>query len=305
MKNYISGLLAVIWLLLGTGCMAIFPPADEPAESTPDALLSELLNAVKSNDAAAGCSLFAEAARRELGDMTQEVTDLMEYLQGNDFLFECTAGPTGREDRENGEYRKTETTGYEIFSEAQTYRLAMRSVTVDTAQPENVGIWSLSVIRADEDPSPEYSYVGDATYRTGIFIGATFAPVIVGDFEKAGQLSVETVTILLNAVSGNDFTEAEKQFAKDAVHKDEEFRKTWDELHRYFGDGYTEIRLDSVESAESGLDDDGLWRETGVVSFLVTTIDGVYQIGVCQVYYNSANANDIGLWSLEITQGTS
>ena len=50
------------------------------------------------------------------------------------------------------------------------YRIAIQSFTVDTANPNNVGIWSLYIIKAEDDEDPYSAYRGDGKYTPGIHI---------------------------------------------------------------------------------------------------------------------------------------
>ena len=302
MKKYMVLLLAAILLLIGSGCqLEGLAAAIAAAEHDADDTLSALLEAVASEDSAAATALFSENARREMEDVPRDVASMLDYLQGNRFDYLPSRSPSVEQTWErDGSFREMESASYDISSETQTYRLAMRVVTVDTAHQENVGIWSLSLIRAEEDPQPDYAYAGDCTYQTGIHIGAKCEPVTNGDPEVAEALSIQTVTDLLDAAVEGDRAAASALFAENAV-ETENFPQTLENLMDCFADGYVTFAPTDAVELSYGCDADGQWRETGVASFLVQTAQGDYRLDIRQVYYNTTTPEDIGLWLATVT----
>lgn len=289
-------ILASAWLLLGCGCMSIYHPTSNMSENLSDEVVHQLLDAAAAGDVEAIVSLFAPNALQETGDLTQDAAAFAAYLQGTQFAFEREHNNVGKS-WNYGTYRQEEQTCYAITSEMQTYRLAMLAITYDDETPDDVGIWSLSLIRSEDDPRPERTYAGDCLFHSGIFLDAACAPVIMGNHEKAGEISLQTTTALLDAVSRNDREAAKALFAKEGT----DFDTTWEALVRCFGDGYTALTLDTVHSARSGPDEEaGEWNEIGELSFLATTASGIFSINVTQEYYNTTNPYTIGLHAVEI-----
>lgn len=124
-------------------------------------------------------------------------------------------------------------------------------------------------------------------------------PVVNGDEEKAGELSLETVTDLLTAVEKDDRAAALALFSAQSQ---ADFEETWNALRACFGNGYENLSVDKVEGVMRGLDVDEQWRERGWLSLLVTTEQGEYRLDIEQVYYNSTNEDDVGLRSVTVTE---
>lgn len=310
MKKSIACLLTIVWLLLAVGCKLPTrisgeesPPnsSEKSASDSPENdTVSALLEAIAARDSEAITALFAENAREEASDFRDDVEELLDYMHEKKFqVEEITVPSSGQSIRYGKVIQQKETVRCEITSEGDAYRLAMRNITKDIEEPKNVGIWSLSIIRTVDDPRPERPYNGDCTYRPGICIGAILNPVVDGDEEKAGELSLETVTDLLTAVEKDDRAAALALFSAQSQ---ADFEETWNALRACFGNGYENLSVDKVEGVMRGLDVDEQWRERGWLSLLVTTEQGEYRLDIEQVYYNSTNEDDVGLRSVTVTE---
>lgn len=310
MKKSIACLLTIVWLLLAVGCKLPTrisgeesPPisSEKSASDSPEnATVSAFLEAIAARDSEAITALFAENAREEASDFRDDVEELLDYMHEKKFQVEEITVPNSRQSIRFGKViRQEETVHCEITSEGDTYRLAMRNVTKDIEEPKNAGIWSLSVIRTVDDPRPEFPYGGDCTYRPGIFVGAVLNPVVDGDEEKAGELSLETVTDLLTAVEKDDRAAALALFSAQS---EADFEETWSTLRACFANGYEHLFVDKNKGVMTGRNDDGQWRERGWLSLLVTTEQKKYRLDIEQVYYNSTNEDDVGLRSVTVTE---
>lgn len=310
MKKSIACLLTIVWLLLAVGCKlptrisgeeSTLNSSEKSASDSPEnATVSALLEAIAARDSEAITALFAENAREEASDFRDDVEELLDYMHEKKFQVEEITVPSGGQSIRYGKViQQKETVRCEITSEGDAYRLAMRNITKDIEEPKNVGIWSLSIIRTVDDPRPERPYNGDCTYRPGICIGAILNPVVDGDEEKAGELSLETVTDLLTAVEKDDRAAALALFSAQSQ---ADFEETWNALRTCFGNGYENLSVDKVEGIMRGPDVDEQWRERGWLSLLVTTEQKKYRLDIEQVYYNSTNEDDVGLRSVTVTE---
>lgn len=302
--------MTIVWLLLAVGCKLPTrisgeesPPnsSEKSASDSPEnAAVSALLEAIAARDSEAITALFAENAREEASDFHDDVEELLNYMHEKNFqVEEITVPSSGQSIRYGKVIQQKETVRCEITSEGDAYRLAMRNITKDIEEPKNVGIWSLSIIRTVDDPRPEHPYNGDCTYRPGIYVGAVLNPVVDGNEEKAGELSLETVTDLLTAVEKDDRAAALALFSAQSQ---ADFEETWSTLRACFANGYEHLFVDKNEGVMTGRNDDGQWRERGWLSLLVTTEQKKYRLDIEQVYYNSTNEDDVGLRSVTVTE---
>ena len=310
MKKSIACLLTIVWLLLAVGCKlptrisgeeSTLNSSEKSASNSPEnATVSAFLEAIAARDSEAITALFAENAREEASDFRDDVEELLNYMHEKDFqVEEISVASSGQSIRYGKVIQQKETVRCEITSEGDAYRLAMRNITKDIEEPKNVGIWSLSIIRTVDDPRPERPYNGDCTNRPGIFVGAVLNPVVDGDEEKAGELSLETVTDLLTAVEKDDRAAALALFSAQSQ---ADFEETWSTLRACFANGYEHLFVDKNEGVMTGRNDDGQWRERGWLSLLVTTEQKKYRLDIEQVYYNSTNEDDVGLRSVTVTE---
>ena len=310
MKKSIACLLTIVWLLLAVGCKlptrisgeesTLNSSEKSTSDSPENATVSAFLEAIAARDSEAITALFAENAREEVSDFHDDVEELLNYMHEKNFqVEEITVPSSGQSIRYGKVIQQKETVRCEITSEGDAYRLAMRNITKDIEEPKNVGIWSLSIIRTVDDPRPEHPYNGDCTYRPGIYVGAVLNPVVDGDEEKAGELSLHTVSDLLTAVEKDDRAAALALFSAQS---EADFEETWSTLRTCFGNGYENLSVDKVERIMEGRNDVGQWRERGWLSLLVTTEQKKYRLDIEQVYYNSTNEDDVGLRYVTVTE---
>ena len=63
---------------------------------------------------------------------------------------------------------------YDFNTNICKYRLAIKWCAQDTSNADNVGIWSLYIIRAEDDITPNHAYWGDCLWTNGINIGKVY-----------------------------------------------------------------------------------------------------------------------------------
>ena len=95
---------------------------------------------------------------------------LFDYYRGEFVSYDDWGGPGVEQSVDNGRKKKEMYSTYDIKTSEQMYRIAIQSFTVDTANPNNVGIWSLYIIKAEDDEDPYSAYRGDGKYTPGIHI---------------------------------------------------------------------------------------------------------------------------------------
>lgn len=133
-----------------------------------NAVFDQLLAALESRDEAAVRALFSKTATAD-GQFEVNLAALMEFYQGELVSYDDWGGPTVSEGRDSTrEYKCLEPT-YDVVTSEQEYRFAFRVYTKDTGNPDNVGIYCLYVIKAEEDPS-ESAYWGADNDALGIVI---------------------------------------------------------------------------------------------------------------------------------------
>lgn len=103
--------------------------------------------------------------------MTQWRKSFSDYCSGACIACDDWDACNSEINQENGERQEILYDTYDFRTVSGDYRLAFKYVDIDTAEPDNVGIWSVYIIRAEEDVDLQYAYWGDHNYTPGIWIG--------------------------------------------------------------------------------------------------------------------------------------
>jgi hypothetical protein len=130
----------------------------------------QVLTSVQSKDADKLKRLFSDACKKDVDNLDASITELFSYFIGNveavDDWGACYA-ETSKED--NQVFQAIEAT-YDVKTDAGTYRFAIRIISEDTKNSDNIGVQSLYIVKAD-DTSLEYACWGDGRFTPGIHIG--------------------------------------------------------------------------------------------------------------------------------------
>lgn len=131
----------------------------------------KLLETIQSKDKEALKSLFSKQAILDAQTIDSNIELLFDYFQGDNATYEDDGGLVVDEANENGVRTKIIKKTYDVDTSVETYRFAICVVLADSINPDNVGIWSVYVIRMKDDTNPVYAYWGDNQYSPGINIG--------------------------------------------------------------------------------------------------------------------------------------
>ena len=140
--------------------------------SIANAKFEQVLDACKTQDKSALKNLFSEKVINEVSDIDEDISELMVFFQGEVVSYNdwgATGSHAGKNDDGSGRIWKTLEATYDVETDKQKYRFAMEVSVVDTAYPENVGISSLYIIKA-EDSDISVAFWGDGKGTPGINI---------------------------------------------------------------------------------------------------------------------------------------
>lgn len=140
--------------------------------------LENVLEAIKNKDKDDLKAMFSEKAIAQAENIDQSITDLFNYYQG-DFVSYYDWLP-GAEQVINGDgsgrnWKRLDST-YDVKTSSGEYRIAIYEFVQDTLGKDNVGVWSLYIIRMEDDIDPKLAYVGDGKETPGINIGLQWVP---------------------------------------------------------------------------------------------------------------------------------
>lgn len=131
----------------------------------------QILDACQKQDAAALKEMFSEKAINDAVNFDDSITALFDFFQGEVITYENFGGgvKVDKEKHRDGRSKKWISSTYDVETSAEKYRLAFEEYTVDTADPNNIGVYSLYIIKA-EDTNIEFAYWGGWEFNPGIVI---------------------------------------------------------------------------------------------------------------------------------------
>ena len=132
----------------------------------------QIVNACETQDRNALKALFSKKAISETPDIDESIVGLFNFFQGEVLSYDDWGGPgtyAGKNDDGSGRNWKKLRSSYDLETSKQKFRFAIETFVLDTANPENVGVSSLYIIKA-EDSDLAFAYKGDGKWTTGINI---------------------------------------------------------------------------------------------------------------------------------------
>ena len=129
----------------------------------------KVLNAIQNKDVDALKSLFSNESLKQIDDFDATAHDLFEYFQGDFISYDDWGGAVaGDMVREGGKEWYTIQPTYDVKTSKQEYRFAFKEFTVNEFEPDKVGVWSIYVIKKENDTDPKCAYRGDGKWTPGI-----------------------------------------------------------------------------------------------------------------------------------------
>lgn len=135
-------------------------------------IMRDALPLIEAKDAEKLQQMFAANAQIAQPDLENQIRALLSYCECSSGRLEISAAEVRQNfDGKGGKTADCLLTG-EITSEPR-HLVAMRVVTEDRHCPDNVGIWSIYLIRAADEPDyPEFAYWGGVrTDSAGAYVG--------------------------------------------------------------------------------------------------------------------------------------
>ena len=152
--------LLLIGMLLLSSCslgelnMKLFVDSDSQLA---DKRMEEILKALKNEDRETVKSMFSTKARTEATDFDGGIEYLFSFFQGEIESWKRTTGPGVFEEKHHGARTKKMVSWYSVNTSTQKYLVFILENAIDTEHPENVGLFSLRVIKA-EDEGTQFTY---------------------------------------------------------------------------------------------------------------------------------------------------
>jgi len=129
----------------------------------------QIFEAINNKDIDALRGMFSKTTLNETDNIDEDINSLYDFIEGNVVTWNRIAGPTTFDTFDYGEKIKDMQTSYEIETSEGKYSFAIQDFIVDTANPDNVGIYSMYIINT-KDIDEQFAYWGDGEWTIGINI---------------------------------------------------------------------------------------------------------------------------------------
>ena len=137
-------------------------------QDTANDSFEKICKAVKSKDKVAMQKMFSKNAIGKSENFNTEMDDLFGFFQGQVLSYNDWGGPGTEETTDDGRDWKYIVSTYDVKTGVQDYRFAIRECVEDTGYPDNVGLWSIYIIKLQDDTDPKFAYRGDSKWTPGI-----------------------------------------------------------------------------------------------------------------------------------------
>lgn len=130
---------------------------DDDAKNA-ETMLAQVIEAIKNQDKDALKAMFSKQAADDVEDFDGGIAHLFGFIQGNINTWEKLDGPTVFESNDHGHKKKEVSSYYYVKTDKQKYFFLLRDYPVDTDHPDNVGLYMILVVKAEDE---EKIYDGD------------------------------------------------------------------------------------------------------------------------------------------------
>lgn len=131
----------------------------------------EVLTALQTQDSSTLRLLFSEESLQKAEAFDETVPELFVYFEGSVESVNDWGACYVETSKEDNQIVQSMEATYDVKTTKGDFRFAVRYVAQDTVNPNNVGIHSLYIVKAQDDSSLEYAYWGDGKFTPGIHIG--------------------------------------------------------------------------------------------------------------------------------------
>jgi hypothetical protein len=145
-------------------------------EKNAKAKLEKIIETINNKDKKTLKEMFSKRAINDSVDFDSNMVDLFGFFQGSVESIEKPSGPKVYESNDYGHKKKEVSSYYYVNTDKQRYFFLIRDYPIDTDSPDNVGIYLLLIVRAEDeekiwDESQKILYDGNKKLsRAGIYI---------------------------------------------------------------------------------------------------------------------------------------
>ena len=274
--------LSVICMMFATSCFGFI--FDDFLSESKDNMLT-LVECLEKEDRSAIKALFAPNKIADIENFDDDIEDLLRYYNGG-YVAHKSGGTMSARDNDHGKVIEWHDMSYDIVTTEDTYRFGIEWCVECTYDKGEVGIWSLNIIRFDDDLAPEYSYRGDGTDTYGITIGK--------------RSMYDYMTVLLACLEGGTPQDFKALFAPNKIKDVKTIDNDIEKLYSFYK---------GVECGGGGASATSHTEKTegGVINYydytrhVITTVTS-YRFVIRWCVEDTANPGNVGLWSLYVKE---
>ena len=180
MRKIILSSILIISMLFCSSCSMLGSRIEMLNKSNDDenadTRLEQVLETIKNQDKDALRALFSKQALDEVDDFDAEADSLFTFIQEGTITWESTDSLTVHETNDYGHKTKEVSSYYYVNTDKQKYYFLLEDNPVDTDHPNNVGLYMLLVVKADDrlkvyDQDQKILYNGDQEItHAGVYI---------------------------------------------------------------------------------------------------------------------------------------
>jgi len=115
-----------------------------------DARLEQVIEGIENQDKDALKAMFSEQALDEAKDFDERMDYLFEFVKGNIESWKAIVSGAVSETNHYGHKVKKSRSWYTVTTDKEEYLFFLVEYTEDTDHPENVGLYMLQVIKAED-----------------------------------------------------------------------------------------------------------------------------------------------------------
>ena len=144
----------------------LYDPTDQIAEDQ----LNAILEAAVAQDVAAIKAQFAPNAIAAQPELDDQIEALLDYYAGKSWEIDspgCMTMDSSNADGTGGRASSSQMHGMILTD--RFYRFSLRGISVDTKNPDNVGIWALFLLQVDQPTDYAYCVAGEDD-MVGIYV---------------------------------------------------------------------------------------------------------------------------------------
>ena len=132
-----------------------------------DKRLEEIIEFINKKDKNALKEIFSEQALNEASDIDERIDYLFEFVQGEIKSWEVISHGSSTDSIDHDKREKTSMSWYYMNTDNQKFLIAFLEWLIDTENPENVGVYMLQVIKAED--KEQFKGFGPSTRYAGIY----------------------------------------------------------------------------------------------------------------------------------------